>query len=324
MKYKSCIWLNQGINFDIDSYKICCLYSGTGGGNTVIKSPYKGEQINWNEFFEYKRKIKNLHKSGTVYHKCEGCVYLEEKEWDDNEDFINCINLDYWTKCDCNCMYCHTALDKKAYNSRKNYNFYPILKDMIKKGILKQGGHVSFGGGEVTLLKEFEKVLNTLLDFNIGFIRIHSACMKYSKAIEKGLKSGNLDLIVSVDSGTKELHRKIKQVNTYDKVWNNLKRYALNQKTQNLVKTKYIIVPGINDKKDEIIKWLEKSKENGIKYVIQEIESQWFYAVRPNIPECIYEIFDFTKEKALEMGLDYALYERAAHLMNERPVNRKG
>jgi len=318
MKYKSCIWLNQGINFDLDSYKICCLYSGVGGGNTIVKTDYKGEPIDWNEFFEFKRKIKDMHKRGETYHKCEGCVFLEEKDWGDDEDFINFINLDYWTKCNSNCMYCHTAKDKEGYNSRVTYDFLPILKDMLDKKLLKQCGHVSFGGGEVTLLPEFEEILNTFLDFNIGFIRIHSAAMDYSKAIAKGLSLGNLDLIVSVDSGTKNMHKKIKQVDTYDKVWANLKEYSKHQAMPTLVKSKYIVIPGINDNKGEIEKWLKKSKDVGIKFVIQEIESQWFYREREDIPKKIYELFDFAKEKAHKMGLEYDLYERAAHMMSER------
>lgn len=318
MKYKSCVWLNQGINFDINSYKICCLYSGIGGGNTIIKSDYKGEPIDWEDFFAQKRAIKEMHKKGMTYPKCEGCVFTEVKEWDEDEDFINFINLDYWTKCNCQCSYCHTMLDKESYNSMVTYNFLPILKDMIEKKILRPGGHVSFGGGEVTLLEEFEETLNLLLDFNIGFIRIHSACMDYSPAIENGLRKGTVDLIVSVDSGSKELHKKIKQVDTYDQVWENLKNYAKHQDNPSLVKSKYIVIPGTNDNKEEIVKWLNKSKEVGINSVIQEIESNWFYSTRPNIPEYIYELFDFAKEKAQELGLEYSLYERAAHLMNER------
>ncbi len=317
-RYKSCIWLNQGINFDIDSYKICCLYSGTGGGDTIIKSNYKGEPVNWNEFFKKKREIRELHKKGKVYPKCEGCVFLQEGEWDDKEDFINFINLDYWTKCNCNCSYCHTAKDKEGYNSKETYNFLPILKDMIKRNILRPGGHVSFGGGEVTLLEEFEESLTILLNFGISNIRIHSACMDYSPAVEAGLKKGALDLVVSVDSGSKEMHRRIKQVDTYDTVWENLRNYASHQARPDLVKTKYIVVPGLNDQEREIELWLEKCKSVGINSVIQEIEAKWFYGSRENVPRYIYKLFDFTKAKAIEMGLEYGLYERAEHLMNER------
>ena len=224
LKYKSCVWIEMGINFDRDSYKVCCLYSAKGGGNTIIEDNYKGQPIDWDNVFKFKDMMRELHKNGKVYPKCEGCIYMQEQEWPEDNRKISIINLDYWTKCNSKCTYCHTMQDKKKYNSFKNYNFLPILKDMIKRDILRPNGHVSFGGGEVTLLKEFDKLLNIFMDFGFPLTRIHSSCILYSKAIEKGLKEGKVDLIVSVDSGSKEMHRLVKGVPSYDKVWKNLKK----------------------------------------------------------------------------------------------------
>lgn len=318
MKYKSCYWIETGINFDIDSYKVCCLYSAKGGGNTIIQDNYKGEPVDWDKVFEFKKMMKDMHKRGETYPKCEGCIFLEEKDWDDNHSKISMINLDYWTKCNSKCSYCHTMLDKDKYNKFKNYNFLPILKDMLKRDLLRPNGHVSFGGGEVTLLKEFDKLLNIFMDFGFPLTRIHSSCIKYSRAIEKGLKNGCVDLIVSVDSGSKAMHRKIKQVDSYNKVWKNLKRYASHQKDPNAVKVKYIVIPGENDIKEEMDIWLKKAKENGINCVLHEIESKWFYARRDNVPDEIIELFDYVREKAESMGLKYELYERAEHMMRYR------
>lgn len=315
MRYKSCYWIESGINFDIDTYKICCLYSAKGGGNTIVKNNYKGEPIDWDNFFNFKKRIKDLHKSGKIYPKCEGCILLEERDWPDDHTKISMINLDYWTKCNSRCSYCHTMNNKEAYNKFKNYNFLPILKDMIKRDILRPNGHVSFGGGEVTLLKEFDKLLNIFMDYGFPLTRIHSSCIKYSRAIEKGLKNARVDLIVSIDAGSKEMHEKVKQVKSYDKVWKNLKRYASNQRNPLAVKVKYIVIPGLNDDKKEIELWLKKAKENGINCVLQEIESKWFYARRDNVPDEIIDFFNYTKEKAENLGLKYELYERAEHMM---------
>lgn len=315
MRYKSCYWIESGINFDIDAYKVCCLYSAKGGGNTIIRDNYKGEPVDWDKVFAFKQMMKDKHKKGEVYHKCEGCIFLQENNWNDNHTKISMINLDYWTKCNSKCSYCHTMLDKDRYNKFRNYNFLPILKDMIKRDILRPNGHVSFGGGEVTLLHEFDKLLHIFMDFGFPLTRIHSSCIKYSKAVEKGLKNGCVDLIVSVDSGSKEMHRKIKQVDSYDRVWNNLKRYAAHQKDANAVKSKFILIPGENDLKQEIDLWLKKSKENGINCVLHEIESKWFYARRENVPVEIIDLFRYAKDKAEELGLKYELYERAEHMM---------
>ena len=189
---------------------------------------------------------------------------------------------------------------------------------MIKRDILRPSGHVSFGGGEVTLLNEFDTLLHIIMKFGFPWTRIHSSCILYSRAVEKGLKDGVVDLIVSVDSGSKEMHEEIKQVKSYDKVWKNLKRYAEHQKKPYGVKTKYILIPGLNDNKEEIDMWLRKSKENGINCVLHEIESQWFYARRENVPCSIIEYFDYARKKAYDLGLRYELYERAEHMMSFR------
>lgn len=325
MRYRSCHWIESGINFDRDSYKVCCLYSAKGGGNTIIEDNYKGKPIDWEKVFAFKKMMKDMHKRGETYHKCEGCIYLEEQDWSDDHSKINMINLDYWTKCNSKCSYCHTMVDKKAANSFKNYNFLPILKDMIKRDILRSDGHVSFGGGEVTLLREFDTLLNIFMKKGFPLTRIHSSCIKYSRAIEKGLKNGCVDLIVSIDAGSKEMHEKIKQVKSHDKVWKNLKRYASHQKDPYAVKTKYIVIPDLNDSKEEIELWLKKSKENGINFVFQEIEQNWFYARRENVPDEMIELFNYTKQKAEEIGLKYAPYERAEHMMtywHEKEVSK--
>ena len=325
MRYKSCYWIESGINFDIDAYKVCCLYSAKGGGNTIIEDNYKGKPVDWDKVFEFKKMMKDMHKRGEIYPKCEGCIFLEEKDWEDDHSKISMINLDYWTKCNSKCSYCHTMLDKDRYNKFKNYNFLPIVKDMLKRDILRPNGHVSFGGGEVTLLPEFDKLLNIFMDFGFPHTRIHSSCIKYSRAIEKGLKNGCVDLIVSVDAGSKEMHKTIKQVNSYDKVWKNLKRYASHQKDPYAVKSKYIVIPGINDSKEELEIWLHKAKENGVNFVLHEIESKWFYARRENVPDEMIQLFKYTEEKAKELGLKYEHYERAEHMMrywNEKEAKK--
>ena len=209
MRYKSCDWIENGISFDVDSYKVCCLYSAMGGGNTVVKSDYNGDAVDWNEFFTFKENLIEEHKKGIINPKCIGCVNLVEKDWEENSKKISFINLDYWTKCNSRCSFCFTMKDKEYYNSYKNYNFLPILEDMIKRDIISNNGHVSFGGGEVTLLPEFETVLNKFIDLGFNHIKIHTSCINYSYAIERGLEKGVIELIVSVDSGSKNLHKKI-------------------------------------------------------------------------------------------------------------------
>ena len=59
----------------------------------------------------------------------------------------------------------------------------------------------------------------------------------------------------------------------------------------------------------------EKSKDIAVNYVIQEIESQWFYERRNEPDKKIIDLFNRTKDYADSLGLHYALYERAEHMM---------
>ncbi len=324
MRYKSCDWIESGISFDVNSYKVCCLYSSKSGGNTIVKENYNGEKIDWDTFFEFKNEIKKLHKNGKINKKCIGCVNLVEEDWESEKSKVSIINLDYWTKCNSCCSYCFTMKDKEKYNLYKNYKFLPILEDMLQNNILSPNGYISFGGGEVTLLDEFEVILNKLIDFGFTHIKIHTSCIEYSQAIERGLENGCIELIVSVDSGSKTMHEKIKQVKSYVNVWENLKKYAQHQKGTSVVKTKYILIPNVNDSISEIDLWLEKSKEIGVNSVLQEIESEWFYSRRDNVPDYVIKYFDYAKQKADELGLNYDLYERAQHMFafyNEKKSN---
>ena len=126
-KYISCKWLESGVCFDNGVYgsnvKLCCYMSAPGGGNAMIFENYHGEKIDWDKFFEIKRKYREVQKSGGTVPQCEGCVFFEESEWEQS-DYIDSIIFDHFTKCNCRCTYCYTEEDKKRYNSLKTYNIY--------------------------------------------------------------------------------------------------------------------------------------------------------------------------------------------------------
>lgn len=277
---------------------------------------YHGEMINWDEIFQNRSKMRENIKNGVVPDKCTGCYYLKEQDWN-SENYIDEVLIGHFTHCNCNCIYCYTEKDKKFFNANKTYNIYPVIKDMIEKGVLSKNATVTFGGGEPTILQEFEELVYLLLDYDVYNIRIHSDGIKYSPAIEKGLKLGKITLITSVDSSSKETYEKIKQVPCHDKVWQNLAKYA---KTKNgLIRTKYVLIPGVNDSLSEVKNWMKMTYEAGIKNIAFDIEDTWFKEHRDNIPQYVYVICDFIFECYRQYNLDSCeLYERASNLKIDR------
>ena len=156
-------------------------------------------------------------------------------------------------------------------------------------------------------------MVNMLLDCGCDNIRVHSSGVKYSNAIERGLAEGKLTLVVSVDSGTPETYENIKRVNHFNKVWENLKKYAASQTTDLYkAKTKYIIYPGFNDNKEELDKWLDLTVEAGIKSVVLDVEGGWYVNNKYNVPDYMYDLLEYAERRTKELNMkNVEFYDRA-------------
>lgn len=305
VKYVSCKWLESGVCFDNGVYgsnvKLCCYMSAPGGGNSMIFEDYHGEKIDWNEFFKIKNEYRNIQKSGDTVSGCRGCVFLEERMWP-QVDYIDSIIFDHFTRCNCNCSYCYTEEDKKMYNKLKTYNIYPIVEDMFKRGLFKKNGSIGFGGGEPTILPEFDKLLTLFIKKGFDNIRVPSSGIKYSKAIEKGISTGQVTVVISIDSSSRETYKTIKQIDAFKIVCKNLIRYSKAQKNSYNVISKYIIIPNVNDTQEEIDNWLKFNKENNIGIIVIDIENSWLTKYRNDKPdERIVDLIKYVQQKSREM-----------------------
>ena len=318
MRYKSCPFIQYGLQFNQDSVSICYQNSNKGGGyrNIPLMPNFKGGKLDIRKINDFKRKLIDEEIKGNCSPVCDGCIMLHEDDWDDFDGKVKQFNLDYWTWCNSQCVYCYTNGRKDFYNTQKTYNFLEILQDLKEHNLLGRDGDVNFGGGEVSLLDEFDEIMKIFYEYRYS-IMIHTGAIDYLPILEQGLSAGRVHLVVSVDAGTEETHAKVKQVRTYKKVWANLEKYAKFQSYPNQVKSKFIIVPGINDSEYELQLWLEKSKKVGVNNVYVEIESCYFEENRNNIPDKIYKLFEFSKKKAQQLELKFNLYERASHMMSE-------
>ena len=306
-KYVSCDLIEHGLDFFTDSINFCCRIPPTDKGYKKILENYYGEKIDWKNFFKIKRNYRNQMKEGQIIPECKGCVYLQEKEWD-NDDYISFINFNNWTICNEHCVYCWLNDADKPH--QKQYNVFPAIKDMAEKGYLRKGGHITIAGGEPCVAPEFNDLINLFLEYDLEPIRVLTNATIYSDAVERGIKSGNLNIVVSVDSGTKETFIKVKRKDFYDKVWENIARYAAVQPSPDRVKTKFIVIPDVNDNKIEIDAWIEKSIEVGVKHLTLDLEMMYFDKNKDNIPEYIYDLFEYAISKIKNCQLDLELIDR--------------
>lgn len=323
MRYKCCNILEEnGIEFRYNGVSLCQRVDHVGGGDIVVQTyndkTDKFFDFDINKFLAKRKEVIDQNKTGEIYHKCVGCVELYENDWSEIEQpKVSQIILHHWTKCNSHCIYCYTNTDKKYFNERNSYKVLPILKQIEKSDLLDYGGICSFAGGELSCLKEFKGIVK-ILDRNYWAIIFNSSCIKYERIVAEHLKKGSGMLIVSVDSGNRELHKKIKQTDSFNSVWKNIAKYAKAAKNHlNMIYTKYIVIKDINDNEKSITEFLEMSQKSGIKYVLMEIDHYYFCDNRENIPKYIVDLFYFAFNKAKELGLDCQIYSNSSVLLQQ-------
>lgn len=318
MQYKSCHLIEHGISIDVDTVKACCLSREFNKGQLMIEYKYEHGLIDWNHIFFVKRNHRTHQKNQRDLPACEGCYNLREDDWDD-DDYISYINFDHWSQCNSDCIYCGVRKNKpKAKN-----NILKAIKELIKTGKFKNTGEITFQGGEPTLLKEFDSLLNLFLRQGCK-IRIHSSGILFNRTIRQGIKNGAVTVVISPDSATEDVYKSIKRVDKSKQVWNTIRHYRKNLKPefQNLVKVKYIIIPGVNDSLVEVDEFFNKIKKLDIKSLIVDIEYTYANKNINNISEHVYMLMDYIEHFATENGIEFDLYDSAKYAVQNRTFDK--
>ena len=298
MKYQFCQQIDRNLCFNKNYLSSCTVGNNTKNQSIpFIKKEYNGEILNWIDFFKEREEIKKGFKAGHPLETCDGCYFLRELEWDNiNETWeFKYIQFSHWQMCNSNCIYCdnHTVWQK---NKKDTYDSVPVLKDLIERKYINQRSMVDFAGGEPTLYYHFNEMLNMLINADIKKIIVHTNAIIYSKMIEKGIRSGNISICVSLDAGSKQMHEKVKGVKSYNKVWKNIEKYAKakNPLQKNNVTLKYIIIPNINDSEEEIELWILKSLKANVTELILNADNNIFIN-RENFEENLKKVISLSE-----------------------------
>ena len=235
------------------------------------------EHLNKFNFTDWLTKLDDImHFNQTGNSPCWGCKFLVKQKvpvYNPKESF-KFITINHFTKCNSNCIYC--GIRHKTQDIR--FHLLPVLKQIIKLKMINKEVLFNWGGGEPTLCSEFEDIAKYLHSFNFRQA-INSSGILFSQIILDGMKDGSMSIQISPDAGTEETYFKIKRQNNFNKVWENIKRYA--KANPKLLKVKFILYPNVNDTYEEIDKWFEEVVKNGVKAVSLSVEQDWYNTHRP-------------------------------------------
>jgi len=334
--FYSCQWIQHGLVFFRYKMATCCYCGHSGGGHTLVKDDYCGQPINWEHIFKQKKTFNRLYKKGLINDNCVDCPFLTQKsneEWESDDNYISNLYISHWVDCNSKCTYCFaTQHPEKFQFKNKPYSVLPIIKEMLQKNILRRGGSIHFGGGEPALLPEFEDIIRLLLDYKFYDLRVHTSGIKYMPILERGIREGRLKVVVSVDAGSRETFKKIKQVDAYDIVRENIRKYAAAQVdrthaiTPNLyiigtycASSKFIVIPGVNDTLEEVENWIKADVEAGVHTTVIDLEENWFKEHEHDLPQSIFDFIYEIKKLSDKYGTYLEMYERLANMLKDNP-----
>ena len=257
------------INFAATGVQGCCMNHKTG------RSPHLGNYgpggtIDIDELVKAKREHLAAVRRGEVPDACVECPARQKNEWPENPYLFNDIVIGQLTACNTDCYYCETNSNTApiVVSARAAPRVLPVLKEMVNSGYIDPNATIRFSGGEPTLLREFEQIVDYFIDVGRRFF-VNTSGVKFSPAIERMLRTGNPQnrLVISADSASPETYKAIKRIDVGKRVWDNIARYA--QIGSDLLEVKYIVLP---ENWHETGDFVDKCHEIGVRHISFDVD----------------------------------------------------
>lgn len=314
MNYKGCYWMEYCINFESDFISDCCVNHKDGKGRPVIFENYHGEPINWDDFFAKKEQRIAAQQEKDI-DECECCHHLVNYEFKHEKKLAD-FQFSHCRICNAGCIYC----GEDYCEGSVNYSTLPIIKDLIEKGYYKSGGEAIFQGGEPTLMLDFEELID-IFNQNGTNIRVLTNAIKYSPKVAEALQNNNCHIVISIDSGSKEVYKKVKRIDAFDSVCNSIQKYRQAAVNPNSLVIKYVIIPGYNDTIEEIDNFFKLMKKFDIRSLALDIECRYSRKYdNKNISPHIFLLYDYFKKQADLNKMDVVLYAFMPYLITNRTI----
>lgn len=249
---KGCSFLGQYLWFGRSYYRSCVyrigeyLYVDYSGN---IKNDFRSICQKWEDTLNRWRNNEPT--------PCDGCVQLKEKIWP-KKLRMKSLSLYGGFKgehCNFRCIYCDAVENLKQANIDG-----PSMVDAINAFVKinkSKDFSIALSAGEITVSPYKKEIFNILMNKNIR-VSVFSNGMIFDENIFHVLQKQKGSLNISLDSGTPETFYKIKRVNQFQKVLENISRYS---ESKGRLELKYIILEGINDNYVDVNGFLDICKK---------------------------------------------------------------
>ena len=276
-QYLNCPYMKHSLHFFHDEIRACC--SNVKG--PVFYPNYNGKDIDWDKVYQERKNYIKLINSNNgddpIPLECQGCFmaegFLSNEKIENFENKVDNLFIQNNMSCNAKCTYCTFANEDKG----SKYEVVPIVKSLTENRLLDRNSKLILSGGEITITPDFDELVTLLIDNVDSSIYLATSGIKYSDAVADAFKRDKCWQTISLDAGTKETYAKLKQVDCFDTVINNLKTYAsVDEKALERTILKYIIIREVNDNVEEIQKFFDVVISLGIKHVQVDVDFKEF------------------------------------------------
>tara|TARA_B100000780_G_C21124675_1_gene455958 strand:- start:3738 stop:5036 length:1299 start_codon:yes stop_codon:yes gene_type:complete len=253
---------------------------------------------------------------------CIGCPFLKKtKEKPNFSSKIKLLSIEHHSVCNLRCNYC-----SEIYwgGKRSKYNVVEFISYLSKSNSLNDCNQVVWGGGEPTLDKSFEQILEEINHHANPktYHRVFTNSVRISEPVIKFLKKGLIKITTSIDAGTPETFKKVRGRPKFLNVFENLQKYA--EIDPNKVTIKYIFTEENKEEPE-----LKAFVQNCLKYGLEKCNYQIslnFKKERFNfdfLKSIIYLFSNLYKNKINKVFLDDHIMNRFGSLNDEeiRKIN---
>lgn len=263
--YFSCQELEGAITFIHGGLTMCGhVHSGNKGMPYICE--YHGGEVPLEKIHEARKTLKEKNQTNEDT-PCKGCEFLEKREWEQRDKLVNHITIGHYTPCNLRCTYCYTTKYSEEQFKIMNtppYNAAKAVQSIADQNALCDGTTAWLTGGEPTMFVDFEDIISVLDKYSI-YPTIGTNCVKpVSEKVLQGVSKGNIEILCSVDAGTKEKYKEVKGRNQIDNVWSNLKIYT--DANPNCIIVKYIYMDN-NYQLEEVNSFILGCIQSGIKKI---------------------------------------------------------
>ena len=199
--------------------------------------------------------------------------------------------------CLCHCVYCCVGgIDAHMPNEKIDYpNYSNFLNAVFALDRLDDDFTCAVDMSERDLDKKIGIAVKSLGAAGLEPLsyKINSCLLTYSKSTEMLLENGLAYVVWSLDAGTRETYRKIKQVDGFDRAVENAKRLVAHDAFGGrLIVPKYLIVKGVNDTAQEFDAFLKVVSGLGPKVKTVSLSFDFFVDADENDRRFIQNCYD--------------------------------